>query len=340
MSGSATLPAPYDAWIGAVLESAPIPDESRATCHACAMTTEHGGVPDERAFAPNLKCCTFHPDLANFRVGAILDDERAGRARAWIVARIARHEGVTPLALFRTAAEQTLHLRTNQPGSFGRSKDALCPHYVTEDGTCGIWAHREAVCSTFYCRFERGAVGSLFWGAVRQLLGTIERTVSLRAVLALVPGGDVCELLQHVSRDRAIVERFTAKERAALWGAWSGREVDFFREAARLVAAMSWADVLAENRAELEVHARIVRRRFARLSTPMPSSVRTGNAIVGFAADGAARVSNAAAPFDSIDVPLSALRRADKLAADGAPIEPEDRELVRSLLDYGYLAPR
>ena len=47
-------------------------EEKKATCDVCAMAR-----PKNRTkvhYQPDLKCCTFHPFLPNFLVGAILQD--------------------------------------------------------------------------------------------------------------------------------------------------------------------------------------------------------------------------------------------------------------------------
>src|SRR5262245_2472370 len=49
--------------------------ETRATCDACAMCDHGQGAPVAMEFFnPDTKCCTFHPVLANYLVGAILAD--------------------------------------------------------------------------------------------------------------------------------------------------------------------------------------------------------------------------------------------------------------------------
>src|SRR4051812_26313941 len=74
-------------------------DEPRATCDNCAMCDkgEPSPVPMEY-FKPELKCCTYHPQLPNYLVGAILADSspdmEEGKKR--IREQIAARSGATP----------------------------------------------------------------------------------------------------------------------------------------------------------------------------------------------------------------------------------------------------
>src|SRR5690348_9338547 len=77
--------------------------ESRATCDQCQMC-DHGNVPEgvtATFFKPHLKCCTFHPSLPNYLVGAILKDEKpdAQEGKSRIKKAIASRIAVTPLQL-------------------------------------------------------------------------------------------------------------------------------------------------------------------------------------------------------------------------------------------------
>src|SRR5436190_896530 len=92
------LPRLYARWVEDLL-GAPVPPEPRATCAECAMLPQPGEPPGATSFHPDVKCCTYHPILPSFAVGAILADEDPGaaRGRAAIEARIAARAAATPV---------------------------------------------------------------------------------------------------------------------------------------------------------------------------------------------------------------------------------------------------
>src|SRR5438132_6724241 len=130
------------------LLAAPIPDEKVATCDDCVMCKSGAVAP--LSFHPELKCCTYVPELPNFLVGRILSDaDPCGTAgRASLVARICDGVAVTPLGVGRSPSLERLY---SQSGSdlFGRSAELRCPHYQPDSGRCGIWRHRNATCATW-----------------------------------------------------------------------------------------------------------------------------------------------------------------------------------------------
>ncbi|MEO7456732.1 MAG: hypothetical protein ABIY52_10755, partial [Gemmatimonadaceae bacterium] len=270
MTISSSLPPLYAAWMDDLLRS-PIPPESNATCASCAMVTDE---PGEVSYNVNTKCCTFLPDIWNFLAGAVLLDEHpdAARGRATIEARIGRGVGVTPLGLRRTQAYRLLY--ANSPASFGRSRTLLCPHYIDEaGGLCGVWRHRESTCTTWFCKFVRGAVGREFWTQLHQLLRAAEESVSAWCLMELgVEHAVMTRLFRPFASERPanITDRDLdgipdSADLDALWGSWRGRERELYVECARLVAPLSWTDVSRIGGAQLAVYARLVQVAHARL---------------------------------------------------------------------------
>jgi hypothetical protein len=94
--------------------------------------------------------------------------------------------GVTPAGLEQPPAYGLLH--RSAAGAFGRSVAMRCPHYRPDTGTCGIWRYRQSACSTWFCKYVRGAVGHRFWTALRHLLEAVERSLVAHCVLELNPG--------------------------------------------------------------------------------------------------------------------------------------------------------
>jgi Fe-S-cluster containining protein len=239
-----TLPAAHRRFLPRVFDRAEIP-ERRATCNDCAMCAKAGEnkapEADEISFKPNLKCCTYHPTLPNFLVGAVLSDAAPEMAegRRRMQERIRSRVGVTPQWLSPSRKYRVL-LDAARATSFGRSKVLLCPFFVDDGGLCSIWRHREAVCSTFFCKHEAGAAGHAFWTAQKQLLAQHEVVLSRYAAHEVYP--DAAE--PAFPRMRLTLEDLEDRapndaDYAACWGEWAGREEEFYRRTFELVSSLA-----------------------------------------------------------------------------------------------------
>src|SRR5690606_28541486 len=119
-------------------------------------------------------------------------------------------------------------------GAFGRARGLRCPFYEEALGGCTIWAHRDAVCSTYFCRYAAGADGRRLWTAVKELVSLVEIQLARAALLALAP-----ELLDREPGLRPAAAAPLGPEDidggpppeaayAAAWGPWAGREVELY----------------------------------------------------------------------------------------------------------------
>lgn len=242
-----TLPAAHRRLLPAVFDRPEIP-ERRATCHDCAMcakgdaTAAAGANATEISFQPNLKCCTYQPTLPNFLVGAVLSDAapEIAEGKRRVQERIRSRMGVTPQWLSPSRKYRVL-LDAARATSFGRSKVLLCPFFVDEGGgLCSIWRHREAVCSTFFCKHEAGAAGHAFWTAQKQLLAQHEVALSRYAARAVFP--DAAE--PAFPRMRLTLEDLEDRpprndDYDACWGEWAGREEELYRRTFEVVSALT-----------------------------------------------------------------------------------------------------
>jgi hypothetical protein len=294
--GAAQLPELYRPWIETLLGGV-IPAESEATCDRCAMlapsataSTDTDGrdvAGGDLFFDPRAKCCTYVPALPNFLVGRILLDRtsEAARGRATVEARIAAGIGVTPAGLEQPPA--FLLMYRNSHDVFGRGVALLCPHYLTDTGRCGIWRHRQSVCSTWFCKYVRGAVGLQFWRTLRHLLDTVERGLTAHCVRTLDPGpGAVGRLVIRPDAPlqvSAVDVGGTPDARAhrAAWGRYAGREREFYEASARLVEPMTWPDVMRVAGADVALAAGLVQATYRALnSDALPERLREGAAVV------------------------------------------------------------
>jgi hypothetical protein len=338
----------------------PLPHESVATCEDCAMQS-NGAAEASGAFvfAAETKCCTYVPNLPNFLVGRVLDDADPALApgRATVEQRIAARVGVTPLGLAQPPVHQLLYSSGGLQG-FGRAKVLRCPHYRADaGGACGIWRHRNGICSTWFCKHVRGATGQRFWHSIEQLLTVVERELSRWCLLEIGVDAEVLARLLPRGSDRgagrasldAAALDGTADDRAYrdTWGAWHGRERDLFSQAAALVNALGWTDVVRIGGASVDVLARVTvdaYRRHGADGVPARLAVAPLQTVV----TGRERIHVVTySPYDPLELPrllvdvlpyfdgrptaeaLSRIRR-----ERGINVEPD---LVRRLVDFGVL---
>lgn len=227
-----------------------VPVETKATCDSCAMcpSSASGTVESvdgvSRLFRPDTKCCTYYPRLPNFLVGALLSDGRAELAegRRRMEEKMGSRLGVTPQWVKASARYNLLYRNSRQ--FFGRAASMRCPYYEEQQGGCTIWPYREAVCSTFFCKYVAGADGRKFWMTLKTYLTLAEIQLSRYAVLQLLPeyilaGRDKPELTDSPSVEDLDERPVPAKDYTALWGKWEGREADFYRACYELVRALT-----------------------------------------------------------------------------------------------------
>jgi hypothetical protein len=236
------LPQLYRTRVASVLER-DIPEETKATCSDCAMCDQSRAVPSidgvSRLFRPDTKCCTYHPKLPNFLVGALLDDPSPQMAEGQrrVRERIERRIGTSPQWIRPPAAYALLYEKAK--GAFGKTAALRCPYFEQASGGCTIWAHREAVCSTYFCRYEKGEDGQAMWSQVKSYLALLELQLSRHAVYTLHPEyvlqkrdvQDPPALTGEALDDRPPSD----KEYRALWGEWAGKEEAFYRRCHAIV---------------------------------------------------------------------------------------------------------
>jgi hypothetical protein len=359
---STALPPLYARWIGDLLPG-PLPRESEATCGDCAMLAGHGETGSaELFFNPETKCCTYVPALPNFVVGRILtdDDPALAAGRASVEQRIDARVAVTPLGIDRPPLSSALYRLGGAGGAFGHSRTLRCPHYLADaGGACGIWRHRNGVCSTWFCKHVRGATGHRLWQGLDQLLALVEREVSRWCVLQLnVDGGVLARLFPHGSGRSAadtkldadaLDGRISDDTYRALWGTWVGRERALYIEAAGLIAALTWDDVTRIGGSSVAVHARIVTDAYRALSSDViPDRLVVGRMQMLSRGRGSVRVTtyNGSDPLDLPRILVDVLDEFDGRPTDEVLAQIRKRHriniqpgLLQRLVDFGVLVP-
>ena len=323
------LPGSYERWFTEIC-GRPAPVESRSTCDACAMLPGAPDLPPEGPFDAAVRCCTYHPTIAPHFAGGILRDGGAGGAI--VRARIAARTGVTPLGILPSPEYAAARERVDPRDAFGHARELLCPFY--DDATCVVWRHRGAACAVFHCKFDRGAIGASLWNLVAVAFNVIERALGRWLLQHQRLPAAACDALLREPGDPELYAR--------AWGAWRFREQEYFLEATRLVEPLSWAEVAQlgadEDLARLGAALRGAVERFDDLR--LPGRVRRGEGIVvQLGRPGVARLRNATAPLDLLDVPDEVARRLEALGE--APLRDLQLEdaLARKLLDWHALLP-
>jgi hypothetical protein len=235
-------------------------------------------------FSPNTKCCTYLPRLPNFVVGQILADSDPASApgRATVSARVQRGEVVRPLGL---GVPQSYSLRYGHASAdFGTSQALLCPHFLA-DGRCGIWRYRNSVCTTWFCKHVRGAVGLRFWHALERLLNSVEQMLACWCLLDQGFGPAAFEQLSpamanqfaKTSSDGNLAGTLEPAAHRALWGKWAGLEREFYQQCAQQVEALDWADIVRIGGPDITANARIARAAYdALLDCSLPGALTVG----------------------------------------------------------------
>jgi hypothetical protein len=242
------LPSLYGSLLPSLFDES-VPRETRATCDDCVMCQPQPDLPKElelKTFRPDTKCCTYHPNLPNYLVGAILasDDAPMAEGRKRIREKIARGVGVTPRGILVPRKYALFYDQASQ--FFGRTDAMKCPYYY--EGGCSVWRYREGVCTTFFCKYERGETSKRFWESLKSYLALVEFKLSLYAAAELekdpvrvTAWWDAWDgkgpLTVADLEDRAPTE----SERRATWGEWFGREEAFYLACYEKVAALDAA---------------------------------------------------------------------------------------------------
>lgn len=322
--------------------------------------TEESPV-DGLMFLPNTKCCTYTPQLPNFIVGLILGDESAEmeKGRASIRARMTSKHVINPLFLGRTIDYERRYMGSRER-YFGRMAALRCPHYLHEEGgLCSIWRYREAVCSTYFCKHDRGSVGLSFWRRMREYLIEIEKELSLwcalslgmepKSVLSLSEPEFLPDILKQIETEEG-ESHLGNKTYRSLWGDWVDREQEYYIEAGLLVKSLDWEQISSLGGQGLSARAKQVEKACrALISTNLPDSV-VRTKIDALRLSENAFLVEGYSPTDPVRISERLLTALSQF--DGSPTEAVierirqqcglkiTAKLIRKLIDFGLLAEK
>jgi len=152
-----------------------LPGEARSDCAQCPLAGEHATGPWPWRVLDDIRCCTYHPTLFNFRAGSALARGGAGADR--VLARITAQDGVSMLGI---GPSSDWVERYDRGAAFGRDAALRCPYSVGGEHACGIWHDRPSVCRAWFCRHDRGLDAAAAWSRLGDAAGDAEESLARR----------------------------------------------------------------------------------------------------------------------------------------------------------------
>jgi hypothetical protein len=234
------------------------PKETKATCDTCAMARPRN--QEKIHYREDLKCCTFHPFLPNYMVGALFSDEAAGNAQKIFRDKIERREYALPIGMVAPVKYQ-VEFNARTEGDFGLREDWLCPYFNREKQNCNVWRHRGVVCTTFFCKSSYGVAGEDFWEKLNNYLWYVELALLEEALVMLdFSPRQVMTLLDYhnrVSGTAAEKKSMVLPEKTAreLWNGYFDDQEGFFKKSYNIVANLdkkSFHEMLGEQGQDME----------------------------------------------------------------------------------------
>lgn len=221
------------------------PQEFKATCDNCLMSQDT--TKSKIKYKADLKCCTFHPFVPNYMVGATFLDESMSAGQAVFRGKIERREYALPIGMVAPVKFQ-VEFNNRTEGEFGNRQDWLCPYYDRQKNNCQVWRNRGVVCTTFYCESSYGKLGINFWEKLNNYLWYIELAL-LEEALAMLDFSprQVMELLDYHNRFEGSAAELksgtlTEKKARELWNGYYEDQEGFYKKSYEVVSNISRTD--------------------------------------------------------------------------------------------------
>jgi hypothetical protein len=232
-------------------------------------------------FSAESKCCTYYPRVPNYLVGGLLADPGShldeGRRRLERI--IDRRIGVTPRGISAPRKYSSLYRMGVE--AFGKAQTLVCPYFERERGTCTVWDHRGATCSTYFCKFNAGKDGWKFWEALRQYLAVTEQIL---ASYVLDRMGWTAESILKPESDETSLDANELDDigpgdeaYASIWGEWIGREKDLFHRAYHEVRSLDRDTFERIGGVDLSLRLKMVQERYSEMMSPQLPDVLIRN---------------------------------------------------------------
>lgn len=230
--------------------------ETKATCDNCLRSR------DKRfafPYKPDLKCCTFHPYLPNYSVGALLSRSEKTSGILKIESKIKNREFALPIGIVAPFDYQFLFLN-KEDEQFGNDAALLCPYYDTGANRCSIWNSRGVVCTTFFCRSDQGQAGLKFWAVLSDYLSYVEMALAEECLVQLdFSPRDLSDQLFYLNKrefDQAEISQvsLSKEEDKKIWNAYDDR-ISFYKKCFAIVQKLDrkqFKEILGEQGLSLE----------------------------------------------------------------------------------------
>lgn len=233
--------------------------ETKADCKNCICARQKGNeLPQYKA---DIKCCTFHPFIPNYAVGAILDQNILGtqnntprpkidpRTLQIIHNKIAKKEYALPLGIFAPVRYQ-YHFHRRKPEDFGNNEGMICPYLLRESAQCGLWIHRSSVCMSYYCASDYGKNGLLFWELFGDYVHHLEMALAQDCMVSMGFSPDVIDLqLEYMSCETGTPEELATDSladsvHASYWKDWGDNDsIDYYQSCAKYAKSLQNKDL-------------------------------------------------------------------------------------------------
>lgn len=159
-----------------IKEAIPQSEPVAFDCANCFMVKPNGLTRDLGPFDPSVKCCTFHPFLPNFTVGALLIEVDEGRLNSDSLKRYLTESRLTAIGAF-SRREPTSICET------GKKSHEKC--LFLKAGQCSIHSFRPSTCSAYVCRSNYGETGLRSWRKFEERLAKFEWSMAHEAAFEI-----------------------------------------------------------------------------------------------------------------------------------------------------------
>ncbi|MEY4616776.1 MAG: hypothetical protein RJB66_1736 [Pseudomonadota bacterium] len=221
--------------------------EKKATCYDCLCSKpERGALP---FYQKNLKCCTFHPFLPNYEVGAILSSDSVSEEfKALIRSKIKNREYALPMGIFVPVAYQ-VKFNNRAPEDFGNRPEFLCSYYDKNQQQCGIWRHRGSVCTSYFCVSDRGPEGLQFWEMLGEYLHVCEMVLAQDCLVSMgIPPENIDGQLEYINCSTGTAEEMASHSMSeplfqTYWSDWGGDIEEYYLSCARYLNGLPLSEL-------------------------------------------------------------------------------------------------
>ncbi len=207
------------------------PEERSASCMNCPRI-----ITDN--YRPDYRCCTYFPKVPNYMIGLSYKHDKDSRK---ILNKVKGQGFFLPDGMTESARMYADFVTQVSKEEFGQGESTLCPFINKENGYCGIYHYRNAVCSTFFCKNDNGDNGQKFWDEVTTLVMQIELSLAQWALEQI--GYDYKAFIKRMNTlGPRIKETFDAETRTwkkatlkYIWGKEYGNEMQIYAKCAEVI---------------------------------------------------------------------------------------------------------